>query len=313
VGRPAVLVRFPFAARLWALPVLVDLNRSPEDDSRRRRPHCTPAQLMCRLLRLMLIRFPDRRFVCVGDAGHGTHEVARFCHRHRDRLALVSKLHPEANLFDPPPPYKGHGRPPVKGPRRPKPREAVSAARRHQRRAVAWYGGGTRQVETATGDGHWYKAGHGMVPIRWVFVRDRDGTHRDEYFLSTDPAMDVAVIIDHYTSRSNIETIFQELRPHLGLETTRGWCQRTVLRAAPCLFVLYSVVAVLYHTLPEAKRTGAIQWPGKAVVTFSDALSSVRRWLWGEWIFPQAGCDGALAKLPADLREMLLTALAPAA
>src|SRR4051812_9005054 len=93
----AVLVRFPFATRPWALPVLVDLYRSEGDDRRRGRPHRTPAQLMCRLLRVLLIRFPDRRFVFVGDSGYGSHEVARFAYRHRDRLTLVSKLHPEAN------------------------------------------------------------------------------------------------------------------------------------------------------------------------------------------------------------------------
>lgn len=309
----AVLVRFPFASRSWALPILVDLYRSPEDDRRRKRPHRTPAQLMCRLLRLVLLRFPDRRFVFVGDAGYGTHEVARFCHRHRARLTLVSKLHPEANLFDPPLPYRGNGRPPVKGPRRPKPREAVAAARRFQRRTVDWYGEGTRKVETLDGTGHWFKSGHGLVPIRWAFVRDRTGTHRDEYFFTTDVAMGVAAIIANYTSRWNIETTFQELRCHIGLETTRGWCQKTVLRAAPCLFGLYSVVAALYQALPEAKRTGKVDWPGKEVVTFSDALTAVRRWLWGECVFREAGCDGGLEKLPAPLRDVLLVALAPAA
>ncbi len=73
---------------------------------------------------------------------------------------------------------------------------------------MAWYGGGTRRVETVTGTGHWFKSGHGLVPTRWVFVRDRDGTHRDEYFFSTDTAMSVAVIVAHYTSRWNIETLF---------------------------------------------------------------------------------------------------------
>src|SRR5262245_3182528 len=111
----AILVRFPFAARPWALPVLVDLYRSEDDNRRRRRPHRTPAQLMCRLLRLLLLRFPRRHFVFVGDAGYGTHEVARFCHRHCARLTLVSKLHPDANLYEPPPPYTGKGRPRVKG------------------------------------------------------------------------------------------------------------------------------------------------------------------------------------------------------
>jgi hypothetical protein len=90
----AVLVKFPFATRPWALPVLVDLYRSEEDNRKHNRPHRAPAQLMCRLLRLMLVRFPDRTFLFVGDSGYGTHAVARFCHRHRDRLSLVSKLHP---------------------------------------------------------------------------------------------------------------------------------------------------------------------------------------------------------------------------
>lgn len=38
----AVLVRFPFVARPWALPMLVGLYRSEEDD-RRGRPYRTPA------------------------------------------------------------------------------------------------------------------------------------------------------------------------------------------------------------------------------------------------------------------------------
>src|SRR4051794_28766096 len=99
----AVLVKFPFAARRWALPVLVDLYRTPEVSKAEGVRHRTPAQLMCRLLRLVPIRFPARAFVFAGDSGFGTHAVARFCHRHRRRLTLVSKLHPDANLFAPPP------------------------------------------------------------------------------------------------------------------------------------------------------------------------------------------------------------------
>lgn len=313
---PAVLVRSPWAARPWALPVLVDLYRSEEDDRRRGRPHRTPAQLMCRLLRVLLIRFPGRRFVFVGDPSYGTHEVARFCHRHRGRLTLVSTMHPEANLFDPPPPYRGIGRPRVKGGRRPRPREALAAAPRRTPLSVGWYGG-TRRVEVVTGTGHWYKAGHGLVPVRGAFVHDREGTHRDEYAYATDPGLDPAAIVTHDAGRWDIECTLQELRAHLGLGTTRGWCRRTVERAAPCLFGLYSVVARLYHGLPEPKRSAAVRWPGKSGVTFSDALSAVRLWLWlwlwDEWVFPRVGGGLTLEKLPEPLRELLITTLAPAA
>jgi len=309
----AVLVRFPFAARPWALPVLVDLYRSAQDNRRRRRPHRTPAQLMCRLLRLVLLRFPGRRFVFVGDSAFGTHAVARFCRRHRARLTLVSKLHPDANLFDPPPPYAGKGRPRGKGDRRPKPRAAAAVAAAFTRLEVGWYGGGTRTVHALDGTGHWYKAGQGLVPLRWVFVRDTTGTHRDEYFFTTDPNLTPAAVIGHYCGRWNIETTFQEARSALGLETTRGWREKTVLRAGPCLLGLYTVVAVLFHPLPESKRTGAVTWPGKSVVTFSDALCAIRRWLWDEAVLPQAGKDVGLKELPDSIRELLLATLAPAA
>lgn len=281
----AVLVKFPFATRPWALPVLIDLYRSEEDDRARKRPHRTPARIMCGLVRVLLMRFPGRTFIFAGDSGYGTHEVARFCGRHRARLTLVSKLHPDANLFDPPPSYSGKGRPRVKGARRPKPRAAVAAAGSFARREVGWYGGGKRRVDTLDGTGHWYKGGRGLVPVRWVFVRDVSGTHRDEYFFTTDPDLTPAAVIGHYCGRWNIETTFQEARSCLGLESTRGWRKNTVLRAGPCLLGLYSVVAVLFHALPESKRAGAVSWPGKATVTFSDALCAVRRWLWAETVW----------------------------
>jgi hypothetical protein len=309
----AVRVKFPFATRPWALPVLIDLYRTPEVRKAEGLRHRTPAQLMCRLLRVLLIRFPGRAFVFAGDSGYGTHEVARFCYRHRDRLTLVSKLHPDANLFDPPPPYTGKGRPRVKGKRRPKPRAAVAAAAAFTRPEVGWYGGGKRRVETVEGTGHWDKAGPGLVPLRWVFVRDTSGTHRDEYFFTTDPNLTPSAVIGHYCGRWDIETTFQEARSCLGLETTRGWRKNTVRRAGPCLLGLYSVVAILFHTRPESKRVGAVSWPGKATVTFSDALCAVRRWLWDEAVRPQAGDATALKKLPDPVRELLLTTLAPAA
>jgi hypothetical protein len=99
------------------------------------------------------------------------------------------------------------------------------------------------------------------------------------------------------------------MRSCLGLETTRGWCRATVLRAAPCLFGLCSVVAAL----PADRRVGAVQWPGKAGVTFSDALTAVRRWLWVDAVFPQAAGPAAVQKLPPALRDLVLSGLATAA
>ena len=100
------------------------------------------------------------------------------------------------------------------------------------------------------------------MPIRWVFVRDRDGTHRDEYFYTTDPGSTVARS-SRLTRADGTSRHVPGAPLHLGLETTRGWCRRTVLRARPCLFGLYSVVALLYRELPE-RSAGGVEWPGKS-------------------------------------------------
>ena len=136
----AVLVKFPFAKRPCALPVLVDLDLPPDASQAANRRHRTPARRMGRLL----IRVPGRRFVFAGDSAYGTHEVARFCRRHHARLTLVSKLHPDANRYDPPGPYQGIGRPRVKGARRAKPSQAADPSVRREELDVAWYGGGRR-------------------------------------------------------------------------------------------------------------------------------------------------------------------------
>jgi DDE superfamily endonuclease len=185
----AVPVRFPLATRPWALPVLIDLYRPEADGRARNRPHRPPAPIRCGPSRLLLARFPGRALVFAGDPSYGTHEVARSCDRHRARLTPVGKLHPDANLFDPPPPYAGPGRPRVKGDRRPEPRAAAAAATAFARVAVGWYGGGKRRVGALGGTGHWHKAGAGLVPGRRVFVRDKTGTPRDGYFSTADPAL----------------------------------------------------------------------------------------------------------------------------
>jgi hypothetical protein len=104
------------------------------------------------------------------------------------------------------------------------------------------------------------------------------------------------------------------MRSYLGLETTCGWTERTVLRVAPSLFGLYTVVAALYMRLPaRRRRVGVLAWVGKEDVTFSDALTAVRRWLWADWVFAIPGHSTAFSKLSRPFQQLLLAGLAPAA
>jgi hypothetical protein len=310
----AVLVRFPFTKRLWALPVLVALYHSDKGDLAAGRKHKTPQQLLRQLCRVLRRWFPRRSFVLSADGDYASHELARFASGQKGRLVLVSKFYPDANLYEPPPAYCGKGRPRVKGKELAKPEQVVAGARRTRLTGVAWYGGGRREVEVVSGAGRWYKSGHGLVAVLWVYVHDLSGTHRDEYFFTTDVTMSAREVVETYVGRWNIETTFQEMRSYVGLETTRGWKEKTVLRAAPCLFGLYTLVACLHGQLPKRyARLRAVEWAGKADVTFSDAITAVRRWLWVEWVFAIPGYKPAFQKLSRPFRCLLLHALAPAA
>jgi len=104
----------------------------------------------------------------------------------------------------------------------------------------------------------------------------------DEYQFTTNTARTADAVVGTYCGRWGIETTFQECRSGIGRETTRGRSRKTVCRAAPCLFGLYTVVAVLFHALPEGKRTGTVSWAGKEAV----------EQLGGGAVMPTIGPDG---------------------
>jgi hypothetical protein len=147
-----------------------------------------------------------------------------------------------------------------------------------------------------------------------MYVVDRTGTHRPEYFFSTARELTATQVIEHYTGRWNIETTFPEMRWYLKLEKTRGRTKQTVLRTAPCLFGLYGVIALWYAELPARwPRQQVVTYSHKRAVAFSDAITAVRRWLWEEWVFATPAHKEAFVKIPPRLREALLQAVAPAA
>jgi hypothetical protein len=310
------LVKFPFAIRPWALPVLVALYRNPEWHQTHGTRHKTPAHLA----RLLLARagrwFPERQFIFVGETGYGTSETARFCGKPPTHLTLVSTCYGDAALYEPPPPRtrRTPGRPRVKGRKLASPQEVVAHTAARPRLTVAWYGGTTSDIEVVTGTGHWYRLGEALVAVRWVYVHDATGTHRDEYFFTTDLTMRPQQIVEGYTQRWSIETTFQECREYLKLESTKGYGQQTVLRFTPCLFGLYPLVVLLYLQLPRRARTlGAVFWRGKSTVTFSDLMTCVRRALWMQGGFQTQTASQACSKLSPSLQDMILYALAPAA
>lgn len=310
----AIVVRLPLTTRRWALPVLCALYRSKQQNQTEGRRHKTPPQLARQLMAVLIRWFPRRKFVFLGDGGFGSHELAQFFHRHRRHATLISRCHPDAALYAPPSRNR-IGRPRVKGRKLPSPRRTVAKLQRGKRTTVTWYGGSTRRVELISDSGQWYRIGQGLVPLRWVHVHDLEGTHRDDYVYSTDPSLSPAQIVSFFTGRWPIETTFQEVRHHLGFETTRQRVNKSVLRAAPCLLGLFSVVCLIYAEHVKHAKVSPQQtpWYAKTEPTFADALATVRRLLWEQTVFKQPPLRRGFQKLPPLLRRTLLDAVCRAA
>jgi DDE superfamily endonuclease len=164
----SILVKFPFATRPWALPVLVALYGPPKWNRLHGTRHKTPAHMAQLLLARLMRWFPQHHFIFVGDSGYGTSATARFCQQYHQHLTLVSKFYGDAALYEPPPPRTRHttGRPRTKVRKLASPQEVVADTARRISLAVGWYGGRTRDIEVVTGTGHWYCIGEALVEVR---------------------------------------------------------------------------------------------------------------------------------------------------
>ena len=89
--------------------------------------------------------------------------------------------------------------------------------------------------------------------------------------------------------------------------------RRTAVRASENVTVSFPG-----HITRPARLPSGSRWYRTATTEYSPnrhgaARSTVRRWVWSEGVFPRAGADAAVEQLPPEVRELLLSALAPAA
>ncbi len=312
-----VLVWLPWIDRPWALPILSGLCRD-KPTARKIRQRDKPGSVISKQLLIKLMRwFPDRKFVLLGDSKAVSHAVACFARRHAERVTVIGRLRSNANLYGQPQPRKHPGaRPARKGKKLPAPREQIQTLK-HQQATVAWYGSSKHRVCYVSEPALWYgKHNNQTIPIRWVGVPgDKKKNCDDAFFYCTDPTLPATRIIELYTLRWNIEVTFEEARALLGLETTRHWCRRSVLRVTPILMALFSSVTLIWQHLPEKKRRCLSETPcyQKQHLTFADALYAVRRELWQTRLTGNRRQSQCLRHLPRHARNVILWHLSTAA
>ena len=109
-----------------------------------------------------------------------------------------------------------------------------------------------------------------------------------------------------FRQRWQLEVTFEEVRTHLGVESQRQWSELAIVRTTPALFALFSLVALLAHSL-QAQSPLALPeaaWYQKSLPTFTDALALVRQQLWQEWTFQMSTGKPDTVNVPRDLFDV---------
>jgi hypothetical protein len=172
-----LLVRIPWAARVWALPFLTVLAPSEryhqERGVRHKKLTDWGRQMVVQLRRWL----PPRQVVVVADRSYAVLELLARCARVMQPVSMMTRLRLDAALYDPAPARDTRtvGRPRCKEQRQPTLAQRLTdPALAWQRVTVPWYGGTQRVIEVTPATAVWYHSGMTPVAIRWVLIRDPD-------------------------------------------------------------------------------------------------------------------------------------------
>lgn len=311
-----VVVPIPWAGRRWALPFLTVLAPSERWSDARGRRHKKLTDWARQAILQAKHWLAKRRVIIVADSSFAALDLIAAVRQH---VCLVTRLRLDANLFAPARRPGQLGRPPLKGARLPK-LAAVLADPKTVWSSITlpeWYGGQQRTLEIISGRAVWYHSGLPPAPIRWVLARDPAGKLTPQAFLATDLETTPAEILGWFVSRWRVETTFQEVRAHLGVETQRQWSDLAIARTTPALLGLFSLVTIWMNELIETRGTAirprTADWYGKPEPTFSDAIATVRRVLWCPPDLWMSRHDAETVEIPAGLLRRFTETLCYAA
>ena len=305
----ALAITPPWTTRPWALPLLSVPAPAPQVSQRLGRRHKTIAQWARQMIRVVRRWLPNVTITVLGDQAYSVVELGHACRRCAVRL--IAPLRLDAVLHEAPPPRRPgtRGRPPLKGRRLPTLAQRLGdAATSWQPLCVRGYDGRVRRLQISSGEALWYRSGQPPLPLRWVLVRHDDPHCPPRAYFSTCPGDEAGAIVACFIKRWSIETTFEESRAHLGFETQRQWSDLAIERTTPCLLGLYSMVALLAHDLYLDGRLAVRQsaWYGKEQATFSDALASVRQYLWEAEYFSTSTPDADKVEIPRVYLQSLM-------
>jgi hypothetical protein len=287
----SVLVPVPFCERVWALPILMRLYRSPADCQKRGDPHQKKTQLARQLVQQVSRWLPDKALEVVADSAYACREVLRHL---PDGVVFVGAMRANASLHRP---RARPGRSPVTGRRLtrdiplPKPEQLA------RDNSLPWlsmtltlYGRPT-QVRYKELVARWsHPAGKTLLKI--VIVQMLRGELPLRVFFCTDSSRTAQQVIETYACRWGIEVLFRDLKQLLGFSSSRARSRLAVLRTAPWVAMCYTLLVLWYMGLNLGlSRMGLPLRPWyrtKHTVSFADILRLAQRTLASaDWVDPR--------------------------
>ena len=298
------LTAIPWAKRIGGLPFLTILAPSERSYATRTRPHKRLTDWARQAVYQGRRWLPDVALILVGDSTYAALEFLAACQQLPNPVTVITRLRMDAALYEPAPPYRGKGRPRKKGQRLPTPQQQLSNPQTvWTRRTLPWYGNTERVLELASFTAVWFHDGLPPVPIRYVLSRAVAAKFPPQCLLATDPTLTPTDMLAYFIRRWQMETTFQQVRTHLGVETQRQWSEKAILRTTPALLGLFSLVTLCAQVL--VSRSGLhlpkTAWYSKSLPTFSDALALVRSHLWTHFTFQISATDPDMIKVPKRL------------
>lgn len=219
---------------------------------------------------------PKREIVIVADSAFCCRDICKTCIKYN--VIFITQLRTNSSLYDFPPQRQAkRGRPRVVGKRLPNLEALLDDERQKWISLQApWYSGKTKTLDVLTGTCLWYHNTVGGVPIQWVLTKDPTGENKPIAILVTDFRISAEQAIGFFVGRWPLETTFQEINQHLGLETIHTWSNISINRTAPTIIASYSLACLVANE--SVNSTGiaitpqTTSWYEKETVTFSDVM-----------------------------------------
>jgi hypothetical protein len=266
--------------RIFCLALTARLHRPGKGQ-----PSCP--QLARQMLDEVLGWFPGRHAILIGDGAYASKAVLEG----RDsRAQFVGRLRADAALYEVEPRRVPKGRPgpkPQKGARLPSPKQAAVKADRG-RDEEAWFWrevsarayGRTRVLQVLSYRAVWPHV-LGLEPVLVVVVRDPEQKMKDTYLFSTVAAEGEAWVIEAFARRWSVEVLFRASKQELDIEGPQHWCEGSVQKVAPWVWLTQSVLTLWYVTagrnLPEAAEEEALMGPWDSDCSLRHVIRVLRR------------------------------------